>query len=129
MSSCCCSLAGTAACRTCSNNPFAETPPPVRTYTVSATDPVLITGQKTNADRIWSMSDEELANQLVSEQYVAMKTVLTLLCQKLKDEEMLEEKEAKELFCNFENEAKKKWGDMLKEKLEWLKSPAEEVDE
>lgn len=48
MSSCCCSLAGTAACQTCSNNPFAETPPPVRTYTVSATDPVLIAGQKTD---------------------------------------------------------------------------------
>ena len=61
MSSCCCSLAGTAACRTCSNNPFAETPPPVRTYTVSSTDPVLITGQKTNADRIRAMTDEELA--------------------------------------------------------------------
>lgn len=58
---CCCSLAGTAACRTCSNNPFAETPPPVRTYTVSATDPVLIIGQKTNADRIRAMTDEELA--------------------------------------------------------------------
>lgn len=51
MAVCCCSLAGTAACRICSNNPFAETPPPVRTYTVSATDTVLVTGQKTNADR------------------------------------------------------------------------------
>ena len=61
---CCCSLAGTAACRTCSNNPFAETPPPVRTYTVSATDPVLIIGQKTNADRIRAMTDEELAEFL-----------------------------------------------------------------
>jgi hypothetical protein len=61
MSSCCCSLAGTAACRTCSNYPFAESPPPVRTYTVSATNPVLITGQKTNADRIRSMTDDALA--------------------------------------------------------------------
>lgn len=61
MTVCCCSLAGTAACRTCSNNPNAETPPPVRTYTVSATNTVLITGQKTNADRIRSMTDEELA--------------------------------------------------------------------
>lgn len=33
MSVCCCSLAGTAACRTCPNNPNAETPPPVITYT------------------------------------------------------------------------------------------------
>lgn len=24
MASCCCSMAGTAACRTCNNNPFAE---------------------------------------------------------------------------------------------------------
>ena len=61
MSSCCCSLAGTATCRTCSLNPFAETPPPVRTYTVGATGPVLITGQKTNSDRIRQMTDEELA--------------------------------------------------------------------
>ena len=64
MTACFCSLAGTAACRTCSNNPFAETPPPVRTYTVSATNPVLFAGQKTNADRIRQMSDEELANTL-----------------------------------------------------------------
>lgn len=64
MSSCCCCLAGTAACRTCSNNPFAETPPPVRTYTVSATNQVLFAGQKTNADRIRSMTDEELADFL-----------------------------------------------------------------
>ena len=61
MSSCCCSLAGTAACKTCSNNPFAETPPTVRTYAVSVTDPVLIAGQKTNADHIRSMTDEDLA--------------------------------------------------------------------
>ena len=61
MSSCCCSLAGTAACRYCSNNPYAETPPPVRTATVIVTDNVLITGKKTSADRIRSMTDEELA--------------------------------------------------------------------
>lgn len=65
MSACCCSLAGTAACRTCSNNPYAETPPPVRTYTTIATDAVLITGRKTNADRIRQMTDEELAEFLV----------------------------------------------------------------
>lgn len=83
---------------------------------------------QTNADRIRAMSDEKLANQLVSEQYVAMKMVLTLLYQKLKDEEILDEKDAKEGFCDFENEVKKKWGEMVKEKLEWLKAPVEEVD-
>ena len=61
MTVCCCSLAGTAACRTCTNNPNAETPPPVRTYTTQVTDKVLITGVQTNADRIRSMTDEELA--------------------------------------------------------------------
>ena len=61
MAVCCCSLAGTAACRYCSNNPFAERPPVVCTYTTSATSPVLIMGLKTNADRIRSMTDEELA--------------------------------------------------------------------
>ena len=43
MSYCCCSLAGTVACRTCSNNPNAETPPPVRTNTIVLTDDVLVT--------------------------------------------------------------------------------------
>ena len=64
---CCCSLAGTAACRTCFNNPYAETPPPVRTYpTTQVTDKVLITtGVQTNADRIRSMTDEELAEMMV----------------------------------------------------------------
>ena len=66
MSICGCSLAGTAACRKCSNNPFAEQPPVVRTYTISSTDAVLITGRKTNADRIRAMSDEELA-KLIAE--------------------------------------------------------------
>lgn len=64
MAVCCCSLAGTAACRTCSNNPNAETPPPVRTYTTIVTDGVLMTGQKTNADRIRAMTDEQLAEYL-----------------------------------------------------------------
>ena len=60
MSVCCCSLAGTAACRSCSNNPYCETPPPVRTNTIVSTDVVLITGVKTNADRIRAMTDEEI---------------------------------------------------------------------
>lgn len=66
MNSCFCSLAGTAACRTCANNPNAETPPPVRTYTTWATDKVMITGVHTNADRIRSMTDEELATLLTA---------------------------------------------------------------
>lgn len=70
MSSCCCSLAGTAACWTCTNNPYAETPPPVRTYTTRVTDKVLITGVQTNADRIRAMTDEELAEFLTSEHFV-----------------------------------------------------------
>lgn len=37
MAVCCCSLAGTAACRTCANNPDAETSPYVMTYTTDAT--------------------------------------------------------------------------------------------
>ena len=61
---CFCSLAGTAACKTCSNNPYAETPPVVRTTTVITTDNILIVGRKTNADRIRSMTDEELADYL-----------------------------------------------------------------
>lgn len=61
---CCCSLAGTKACYYCSNNPNAETPPIVRTNTAFTTNPVLITGIKTNADRIRSMTDEELAEWL-----------------------------------------------------------------
>lgn len=61
MAACCCSLAGTAACRTCSYNPNAETPPPVKSYATTVTDRVLATGWKTNADRIRAMSDEELA--------------------------------------------------------------------
>ena len=62
MSYCCCSLAGTAACRSCSNNPYADFPPVVRTNTVVVTDKVLITDIKTNADRIRAMTDEELAD-------------------------------------------------------------------
>ena len=64
MSVCCCSFAGTSACRYCSNNPMAERPPVVRTYTISATDKLLITWKRTNADRIRSMTDEELASFL-----------------------------------------------------------------
>lgn len=66
MAACCCSLAGTAACRTCSYNPNADMPPPVRSYTTIATNGVLATW-KTNADKVRQMSDEELAAFLISE--------------------------------------------------------------
>lgn len=69
MAACCCSLAGTAACRTCSCNPNAETPPPVRSYTTIATNGVLATW-KTNADKIRQMSDEELAEWLAEHQKI-----------------------------------------------------------
>ena len=42
MSYCCCSLAGTAACKSCSNNPYCETPP-VRTNTIVLKDDILVT--------------------------------------------------------------------------------------
>ena len=42
MSICCCSLAGTAACQYCSNNPAAIRPPVIRSSSVTATDKVLI---------------------------------------------------------------------------------------
>ena len=58
---CLCILAGTEACQVCSQNPNAITPPPVRSYTIYADDKILITGRKTNADRIRTMSNEELA--------------------------------------------------------------------
>ena len=65
MSVCCCSMAGTAACKYCSNNQNAERPPVVRTYTTTATDQVLISGKMTNADKIRAMTDEELAKWIV----------------------------------------------------------------
>ena len=66
MAVCCCSLAGTAACQHCRNNPFATdvwtnttettgTGDYVRTFMVN---PKI---NKTNADRVRSMTDEELA--------------------------------------------------------------------
>lgn len=67
MAACCCSLAGTAACRTCSYNPNAETPPPVKSYATTVTDRVLATGWKTNADRIRQMTDEELARLIAGD--------------------------------------------------------------
>ena len=59
---CCCSLAGTKACQTCSNNPEATG---IRTNTVVATNRVLISGVRTNADRIRNMTDEELVDEYI----------------------------------------------------------------
>ena len=77
MSVCCCSLAGTAACKHCSNNPFAESVWS-NTYTTDHIEakpfgdgvdvcpvcgkPSTIGKPYTNADRIRAMSDEELAD-------------------------------------------------------------------
>ena len=80
MGVCCCSLAGTAACQHCKNNPLATD---VRSNVV-ITDridakpfgngldvcpvcgaPSTIGKSQTNADRIRSMTDEELALNLV----------------------------------------------------------------
>lgn len=67
MSSCCCNLAGTAACQTCSQNPYAVmsklmTPQPTALRDIM----VKLQTEKpmTNADRIRQMSDEELAEWL-----------------------------------------------------------------
>lgn len=65
MSACCCSLAGTAACQTCSQNPFAVmskmmTPQPtiLRDIMVNAQTEKPMT----NGDKIRSMSDYDLAD-------------------------------------------------------------------
>lgn len=75
MSVCCCSLAGTAACRTCLNNPDADRPPVVRTNTVAVFDPILITRNKTNADRIRAMTDEELADFITRQRFSSVNAV------------------------------------------------------
>lgn len=76
MSVCCCSLAGTAACQHCSANPFATDVWTNKTVTVDHIEakpfgngldvcpvcgkPSTIGKPQTNADRIRSMTDEEL---------------------------------------------------------------------
>lgn len=77
MAVCCCSLAGTAACQHCSQNPFATDVWTNKTVTVDHIEakpfgngmdvcpvcgkPSTIGKTQTNADRIRSMTDEELA--------------------------------------------------------------------
>ena len=78
MAVCCCSLAGTAACQHCRNNPFATdvwtnttttettgTGDYVRTFMVNPKT------SKTNADKIRSMTNEQLADWLYREACVA----------------------------------------------------------
>lgn len=57
MDVCCCSLAGTAACQHCQNNPFATDVWTNKTVTVYHID---VGKPQTNADHIRAMSDEEL---------------------------------------------------------------------
>lgn len=67
MSACCCSLAGTAACKTCTNNPNADLSKlTVATMIWSGSNFTEIFGNKplTMADRIRAMSDDELAELL-----------------------------------------------------------------
>lgn len=61
----------------------------------------------TNADRIRAMSDEELAKQLAGEQYVGIKTFILGL--------------DRELLPAIEEETRKAWPEIVKEKLDWLR--------
>lgn len=69
---------------------------------------------RTNADRIRAMSDEELANQLAGEQYVGIRTFLLGF-----DKELLEA---------LDEEIKMAWPEAVKEKLNWLKQEATDVN-
>lgn len=65
MAVCCCSMAGTAACQHCSQNPNATEVYTNKTYTTDSTEfirTLMVNPQikKTNADRIRAMTDEEL---------------------------------------------------------------------
>ena len=72
MSVCVCSLAGTAACKYCANNPNAEVPPTVCTFATSTANApkdypffkMRDEKPQTNADRIRAMTDEEMASYL-----------------------------------------------------------------
>lgn len=73
MSSCCCSLAGTSACKYCPNNPDAITSPV--SFTVSTSDSILWL-KTTNADRIRAKTDKELAEWLVMIERQAIKKAM-----------------------------------------------------
>lgn len=63
MSACCCSLAGTAACENCANNPFATGADGVMNVVSHLRKYV---EPQTNADSIRAMSDEELAEWMAT---------------------------------------------------------------
>lgn len=118
MAVCCCSLAGTAACQHCAQNPFATDVWTNKTVTVDHIDatpfgngidvcpvcgkPSTIGKPQTNADRIRAMSDEELADYH------------TKMCGCPPGHDSI--------FCGMATiGCKGCW-------LDWLKSPVEEVD-
>jgi len=103
MSSCCCSLAGTAACQKCANNPYAT-----RADGVMAVVSHLRTyvGPQTNYDRLVSKTPEELAEWLVAIINHAESDNCGKSCPLYS-------------YCIESN------GGML----DWLKAPADEVDE
>ena len=72
--------------------------------------PIINSKPRTNADRIRSMSDEELAKQLAGEQYVGMKTFVLGF--------------DRELLPVIEEETRKARSEIVKEKLDWLKQEA-----
>lgn len=73
----------------------------------STTEAPTIESHKTNADRIRAMTDEELAKQLAGEQYVGIKTFILGL--------------DRELLPAIEEETRKAWPEIVKEKLDWLR--------
>lgn len=117
MAVCCCSLAGTAACQHCSANPFATDVWTNKTVTVDHVEakpfgngidfcpvcgkPSTIGKPMTNADRIRSMSDEELA------EWMAINTDCFFCKVKNKN------------ICSLDE------GTCTEEWLSWLKSPVE----
>lgn len=106
MAVCCCSLAGTAACQHCSQNPFATDVWTNKTVTVSHVDAKPFgkcnkaNPKQTNADRIRSMTDEELAEFMCSN--VSNGTVNCAFC-------------AAEEFCRMGHNG---WLDWLKQECE-----------
>lgn len=72
MAVCCCSMAGTAACLHCQNNPA--------TWTIgTAPDWSIMRRPRTNADRIRAMTDEELADTLGKVQNAQLRDIPWLI--------------------------------------------------
>lgn len=74
----------------------------------------------TNADCIRAMSDEELAEQFAQEQANAIKQLLLAL------DELLAVAAPPNWVAEYEEEVKKAWPEIVKEKLDWLKREVEE---